>query len=417
MVRVAVVVFLKEARDLLRDWRTLFFLFAPPILGPLLVVGVVVLISWQVVSQAPEGLAVAVVGADQVPELVNHLESKDMLRLVDPVPDDPIAALRNGELMALLTIPPDSGERVGAELPITLTMTTSRVGWLPSLANLSVREVVTEYSRGVLAERLNERGLDSGWAQPLRLVDADLPAEGVVAPLAGVTSGEPMSRSFNGLMVPLLVATWSLGGGLGLMAYMTVGEKERNTMESLLTTVASRVGLVLGKITLSMVVSLLTVALWSISGMAYLLLVNVAASLGAEQAIPPLAMQAQAFGMAGLWLFLLMVPMMTMTSSVTAAVCTFARNYREAGLFTSALQLGLPALSFVAAFVAPATPHPIIYGLPFFGVLVAVRDLFLSGLPPAMLILTTITSSVYAVLSILMAAYVFSREWALMRGL
>ena len=417
MVRTAVVVFLKEARDLLRDRRTLFFLFAPPILGPLMLVGVVVLISWQVISQAPEGLAVAVAGGDQVPELLEHLEETAMLRLVDPLPDDPLAALRDGELMALLTIPPDSGQRAGAELPITLTLTTSRVGWMPSLANLTVREAVAGYGRGLLAERLAERGLDSGWVQPLRLVDADLPVEGGVAPLAGVTGGEPMSRSFNGLMVPLLVATWSLGGGLGLMAYMTVGEKERNTMESLLTTVASRVGLVVGKITLSMVVSLLTVILWAMDGLGYLLLVNVAASLGAAQAIPPLAVQTQAYGVAGLWLLLLMVPMMTMTSSITAAVCTFARNYREAGLFTSAFQLGLPALSFVAAFVAPATPHPIIYGLPFFGVLVAVRDLFLSGLPPAMLVLTAVTSSIYAVLSILLAAYVFYREWALMRGL
>jgi hypothetical protein len=68
-------------------------------------------------------------------------------------------------------------------------------------------------------------------------------------------------------------------------------------------------------------------------------------------------------------------------------------------------------------FLAPATPSAFVYALPFVGTLVAVRDLFLQGLRPAMLALTAAASVIYAALSILLAAYVFSREWALMRGL
>jgi sodium transport system permease protein len=237
-----------------------------------------------------------------------------------------------------------------------------------------------------------------------------------VAPPAEASDTAPLARSVNGLAAPLLIASWSMGGSLGLIAYMTAGEKERGTMESLLVTVASRVGVVMGKMTLAMLVSLITVALWGVYWLGYLLFVTFAASLGIEQT-PALGLQAQGFGVAGLWLLALMLPLMTMVNGLVAAACTFARNYREAGLFTGVLQFGLPVVSFAATFIVPATPGAAVYAVPVVGTLVAVRDLFLQGLAPAMLVLTGVTSILYGALAILLASYVFSREWALMRGL
>jgi len=50
------------------------------------------------------------------------------------------------------------------------------------------------------------------------------------------------------------------------------------------------------------------------------------------------------------------------------------------------------------------------------GVLVAMRDLLGSGVAAGALALAWAAAAVYAVGAILLAAYVFSREWALMRG-
>jgi len=408
------VVLLKETRDLLRDRRALFFLFAPPILAPIVVVVVALFLGWQVIRQAPEGFPIAVAGAEHAPELVEQLMENQTVRLIE-LPADPAAELLSGELTALLTIPSDAQARIEAEEPVTLTLTASRVGWMPALVDLSVREVVRDYGTDLLEQRLADRGLGRDWMQPLRVDAGEAPTSGIVAPPAEGTSTDALSRSFNGLILPFLVASWTMGGGLGLISHMTVGEKERGTMEPLLVTAASRVAIVLGKVALSTVVSLITVTFWAIDGLAYLLMVNLSVT-SASSALPPL-LQAQAFGVAGLWLFLLMLPLLVTVSGVTAAVCTFARNYREASLFLTVMQLGLPGVSFAATFVVPAAPSALVYALPFVGVLVAVRDLFLSGLPGGLLALAAVTSLLYAALSIWLAAYVFSREWALMRGL
>jgi hypothetical protein len=58
----------------------------------------------------------------------------------------------------------------------------------------------------------------------------------------------------------------------------------------------------------------------------------------------------------------------------------------------------------------------IIYALPVMGVLVAMRDLFGGGVAPEALVLAWVAAAVYATVAVLLAAYVFSREWALMRG-
>jgi sodium transport system permease protein len=410
--KVVWTVLAKEALDLLRDRRALFFLFAPPLLMPLLGAVGGAFILWQVVRQTGAGLPVVVVNGDQLPGLVARLEQDRSLAVV-AAPSDLDRALQSGELLAVLEIPPDTAQRLRAEESLTLTLTSSRSGWLPDFAVVSIQRALGEYADGVLAERLTRRGLDRRWLNPIRLErEAAAPAGVAAAPLV---AAEAVPSSLGSLFLPLAVASWAFSGGLSIVAYMTVGEKERHTMELLLLTRASRVGIVLGKIALGMVVSAVTIALWSLDSLAYVFALSVLPA-GFEGLHAPVAAQWEHLGLALLWLTLLMLPLMAMANGFVAAVCTFARNYRESHLFLGVLQLLLPALALLATFGIGATPALPVYALPVVGVLVAMRDLFGGGVAPGALALTWGAAAAYAAGAIVLAAYVFSREWALMRG-
>jgi len=412
MLKVLRAVFVKESLDLLRDWRTLFFLFATPLLMPLIGVVGGAFVLWQVMRQAGEGLPVVVLNRDQLPGLVAELEERELLQLVD-VPSDVKATLQSGELMALLEVPPDAAELLAAEEPITLTLTSSRSGWLPDVAVGSIQVALSEYVDGVLAERLARHDLDRGWMNPIRLEREAAAPTGLAA--APIVTGEAATSSLSSLFLPLAVASWAFSGGLSIVAHMTVGEKERRTMESLLVTPASRIGIVLGKIALSIIVSAITVGLWSLDSLAYVLFLSIlpAASEGLTTPVTP---RLEGLGLAVVWLVLLMLPLMIMVNGFVAAVCTFAKNNRESNLFLGFLQLLLLGLALLAVFGTEGTPPVAVYALPVVGVLVAVRDLFGSGVAPQVLALTWVAASTYAVGTVLLAAYVFSREWALMRG-
>ncbi len=411
MFKLMWTVFAKEALDLLRDRRALFFLFAPPLLIPLLGAIGGVFVLWQVARQTRGGLPVAVVNEEQLPGLVTKLEDDRTLQLVD-APPDLEKALQNGELMAVIEIPPAALELLRAEEPITLTLTSSRSGWLPDLAVASITRALNEYADGVLAERLARRELEWNWMNPIRLERRAAAPTGIAS--ASIVA-EAVPSSLGSIFLSLTIASWAFSGGLSMVAYMTVGEKERRTMESLLIAPTSRIGIVLGKIALSVIVSVITIGLWSLDSLAYMFLLSILPS-GSGGPITPITAQLGSLGLAIVWLVLLMLPLMTMANGLVAAACTFAKNYRESNLFLGVLQLLLPALALLATFGIGATPPLPVYALPVIGVLVAMRDLFGGGVAAGTLALTWVASAVYAVGAILLAAYVFSREWALMRG-
>ena len=416
MLRVVRTVFVKEARDLLRDRGSLFLLFAMPLLVPLLGAIGGVFVLWQVARQTSEGLPVVVVNGEQLPGLVAKLDDEPSLQLVRQLMGTPLdveEALQGGELMAVLEIPPKATELLMAEESLTLTLTSSRGGWLPDVAVVSIQDVLSEYADEVLAERLTRHRLDQGWLHPIQLKRESAAPMGVAA--APIVAGEATPSSLGSIFLPLAVTSWAVSGGLSIVAYMTVGEKKHRTLESLLITPASRVGIVLGKIALSIIVSAITIGLWSLDSLAYVFFLSVLPSVpaGLATSIYP---RLGSLGLAIVWLMLLMLPLITMVNGFVAAICTFAKNNRESNLFLGILQLSLPGLAFLAIFGIGATPPVAVYMLPVVGVLVAIRDLFGGGVAPGALALTWVAAAVYAVISVLLAAYVFSREWALMRG-
>ncbi len=411
MLRLTWIVFVKEALDLLRDRRALFFLFAPPLLIPLLGAIGGGFVLWQVARQTRGGLPVAVVNGEQLPGLIAKLKDAGTLQLVDALPNLE-ESLKSGELMAVLDIPFGASELLKAEAPITLTLTSSRSGWLPDLAVASITGALDEYANGVLAERLAHRELEWNWMDPIRL-ERRVAAPTGVATASAATEAVP--SSLGSIFLSLTVTSWAFSGGLNMVAYMTVGEKERCTMESLLIAPTSRIGIVLGKIALSIIVSVVTIGLWSLDSLAYTFLLS-SLPANASGLVSPVTAQLGSLGLAIVWLVLLMLPLMTMSNGLVAAVCAFAKNYRESNLFLGVLQLLLPALALLATFgIGPTPPLPV-YALPVIGVLVAMRDLFGGGVAVETLILTWLAATIYAVGAILLAAYVFSREWALMRG-
>jgi sodium transport system permease protein len=413
MFKVLRHVFVKEARDLLRDRRALLFLFATPLLMPLLGAVGGAFVVWQIVRQTRDGLPILLVNGDRLPGLVAELDDQVLLQLVD-APSDLEAALQSGELMAVLEIPFDAPARLQAQEPVTLTLTSSRSGWLPDFAVTSMQQALREYEQEVIADRLSERGLDQAWMDPIRLEREATATTGIAA--APIVAGTAPSSLFANIFLTMAVLSWTFSGGLTLVADMTVGEKERHTMEPLLITPSSRIGIVLGKIGVSIIVSAITIGLWSLDSLAYVFFLSVLPAETGGGLVPFGASQLSNLGLALVWLMLLMLPLMTMANGLVAAVCTFAKSYRESNLFLAGIQLLLPGLALVATFAVGNSPPMAVYALPTVGVLVAMRDLFGGGVMPGVLVLTWTAAAIYAVLAVLLAAYTFSREWALMRG-
>ncbi|TVZ40129.1 sodium transport system permease protein [Alteromonadaceae bacterium 2753L.S.0a.02] len=227
------VVTLKEIKDNLRDRRAFFFaLIYGPVLMPLMLVGPMVLGAKKSFINYDVTTPLYVVGADYAPNLVQHLKKHNLKAI--PAPENFKAKIQDDEIDVVLEITPEYGERLreGKRSPLVLYVNHSSKD--SQKAATQVRSIINSYSYQMGYWRLQARGIDAELNSAINLIEQDLSSEG----LSGMV--------FGFIMYFLMLFTM-MTGGFYLAVDITAGERERNSLEPLLSLPMSRNLLVLGK--------------------------------------------------------------------------------------------------------------------------------------------------------------------------
>ena len=221
----------KELTDLLRDRKSIFWaMLTVAISGPLVVCALYFITKS--VSERVDKTTASIVNAHLAPDLVRHLERRGIK--IDAEPKDYQARVKNGELDVVLLVEPDFAEALAKGQPAKLTLVTesSRERSFPIAMRLQ-REVMA-YGKTVGSERLMLRGIAPSVAHPLQLDDLDL------ATAEQRSSGMLKIMSFYALFAGLM-------GAIAAALDVTAGERERQTLEPLLTTPVGTLELAMGK--------------------------------------------------------------------------------------------------------------------------------------------------------------------------
>ncbi len=165
----------------------------------------------------------------------------------------------------LIVVPDDFQQQIASGATATLQLITHDNSVITLLARGAVRGVIGSYKNTLLNERLADRGLTRDWLSPIQISEGTRRSSESVGV---VSSGDDSSGPgiLATIFLPLAVTSWLIGGGMGLILDATVGEKERQTIENLLVTPASRVGIVLGKLTVVFLASVAVMGLWMLEG-------------------------------------------------------------------------------------------------------------------------------------------------------
>lgn len=400
------IVFRKEFRELLRDKRALFWLFAPPIILPGLALCAGVFIGTQAVRIAQDGFPIFVENAAESPELMERFAAEDSILLVD-TPEEGIL---------IVTIPDNFQDNLDNNDTASIDLTTRDNSLITFIGRTAVRTVIDGYNSDLLDQRLESQNLTRDWLTPISIGERTESSE------ERVESGGGRNIVAT-IFLPLAVTSWLLGGGMGLVLDATVGEKERQTIENLLVTPASRIGIVMGKMTVIFIASMVVMSMWLIEGMLLNSLGTVAPEMSGTDSISTTETLAlilesgeNVVGLLGA-LVVMIIPFTIMLNGLVMAWCAYAANYREANLFMALIQLGLPGSVLLTIFSLPAEVADPVYGVPLFGTIVGIRDLFSGNLSTTGLIINFVFGVLSAGAAIGFAAWVFGREWSLTRGL
>ena len=308
-MRALITVFLKELLENTRDRRTLLSaLLVGPIGAPLLFTLMINLTLHRTLDNAEQPLKLAVAGSDHAPNLVGFLRSHNVE--VDAFPDDAAAAasaVRLHERKLVLVIPPEFGARLGAGRPAPVALYVDSSDTSAGADRNRAVSLIGHYSVEIARWRLATRGVAPTLLQAIAVDEID------VATAAG------RAIALLGMLSYFFVFA-TLMGGVYVAIDATAGERERGSLEPLLTLPVERSSLVIGKI--------LAASAW--------MLVSLALTVGAF-AISLRFVRLEALGMSTnfgprvvLSIIALMLPFVLLGASLMTLVASFTRSYREA---------------------------------------------------------------------------------------
>ena len=325
-MRSLLTVFGKEFLENLRDRRTLLSaLLFGPLFGPLLFGLMISRMLSQSVVESDEPLRLTISGADNAPGLTRYLDAHGIkLSKANMSENEARAAVRRSAQIVLI-IPKEYGARFALGVPAPVLLVADSADSQTRKSADRARSILGGYASGIAQLRLQARGVSPLLAVPVAVNDVDV--------------ATPTGRAVVvlGFMTYFVLFAVSMGG-LYLDIDSTAGERERGSLEALLSLPVARSSLVGGKI-------LATCAYMCIS-----LALSLTAFVCVFRFVPleRLGMSANLNARTALSFFAICLPFVPLGAALMTFVASFTRSYREAQTYLTTVLL-IPTLPIAFA--------------------------------------------------------------------
>jgi len=328
-MRSLLTVFVKEFLENLRDRRTLISaLMFGPLFGPILFGAMVSRMLNESVAESDEPLHLTVVGKEHAPGLVGYLEAQGVKLIFATLSERGArAAVRSGAAQIVLIVPPEYGERFTAAMPAPVLLVADSADSQTRKSADRARLLLSGYGSRIAQLRLQVRGVSPLLAVPVSINEIDV---------ATPTGRAVVVLGFMTYFILFAV----LMGGLYVAIDSTAGERERGSLEALLSLPVTRSSLVGGKILATCTYMCLSLA---ISLMAFVVVFRFVP-------LERLGMSANLGVQTALAFFALCLPFVPLGAALMTFVASFTRSYREAQTYLTAVLL-IPTLPIAFASV------------------------------------------------------------------
>lgn len=382
------IVLKKEILDNFRDRRTLTTMLISIIVTPLFIIG----IQWFSESKikqetdpvTAEALELPVIGAEYAPNLMNWLRQNN-INVID-APDNPEQSIKSGARRVVMVVKENFAERFvkGKSAPILLIYDSS-IGGLEQIGMHRVRSTLANYSNRIAAMRLQARGISPELVQPITINTFDV--------------ATPESRNSQILgMVPYLIIMFIMLGGMYLAIDTTAGEREKGSLESLLTLPISRNFLLMAKLLAAAFFSALTFLLILIG---LIVSMKYAPVESIELVIDPARIA---------YIFFTCLPFVFVASGLLILVASFTKSYKEAQSYMGFIMM-LPSMPLILlVFLSPEASLSNMWVPSLSQALVIVETLKGEAIATHLVILSMASSLALAIVLSFIAMKLYQRE-------
>ena len=328
----------KELKDLFRDRRTVMIaLLMGPVFIPVLMIGILTIAQKKVSTQMEETLELPVVGAEHAPNLVAWLEAQN-IDVVEP-PGDVVAAVRNQDVDIVMEIDADFAEDWRRSAPASIEIVRDASRDDSRIPYERVEKLLEGYAAQVGALRLVARGVSPAVGQPIIVSQRDL------------STPESRAGQLMGFLPYFLILIAFIGGAY-LVIDVTAGERERQSLEPLLSTPAARGAIMSGKIGAAITF-----------GLASLLLTLIGFKVGFMFA-PSMGVKLDVSVLAVLKILVILLPMLLIGTTLLTLIAASVKSVKEAQSYMSILTM-VPIIPTIILMVSPVKNQLWMFAVPF----------------------------------------------------
>ena len=313
------VLLVKEIKHLFRDTKTIVqTVVVPTFITPLLVGA----IFWYVGSIATE--------ETKKTYDISVYSSADSLLIDDLNDSDRLAINKEGSLEAVIEAVTFDKSEIGLAFDDTFVddLTSNNSAQLTiyskdidtfSQAKSIVSNIVDDYEESIRNNRLELLNLDENYVNPITINEEDL------------TTEEESAGSIFGALLALFFVMYVISGSMYPAIDLGAGEKERGTMETLISTNISSVDIIIGKM-LSVTSSAILTATFSMLGFAIPILVIFLFYADSVNEYLFGLLSAIVNPVALIGVFVLIIPLSVFMGAFLLAISVYAKTPKEAGL-------------------------------------------------------------------------------------
>jgi sodium transport system permease protein len=396
------IVYRKELREALRDRRTVIAsIVIPLLLFPLLSVGFGSLVAGIVNKTEEASPKIMVVGGEDSPGVLAALKATPKVEIVPATPNWKDLVVDKAIPVAV-EIPPGFDKSLADQKKLAVTIYNYSGELKSEIAAGKIDKALKAYRDEVVKNRVVAQKLPPGVLDPF-----DVTQKNIAPP---EKSGAAL---FFGGFIAYIVVFLCFNGGMHPAIDLTAGEKERGTMETILSSPISRAHLVIGKFLLVLTTALATAALSVIS---------MGISFAIVNALHASTIQAGKEGMemhigvgAAFSVFLMAIPLAVLFSSILLMIASFAKTYKEAQTYI------VPFMFFViipaiAAMLPGVDLNAKLALVPILNVSLLCKELVIGTYHWNLIAIIFISTCAYASVALFLAVKMFQRESVLFRS-
>ena len=388
----------KEILDITRDRRTMLMMIVLPLLLVPVLLGTIMKIDSSQREKASENLIkIRFVGKEYAPELYQAFVDMDKVIMLDQVPFDSIGIyLEDKFLDAAISVQENYQRSIDQNSQASVRIEYKGTDSFDYVKE-KIEYLLQSSQEKIIVERMKRLNLDRDVVQAYKIEYIDV-----------ATKQETLGKIVGGWL-PYVFILFGFMGAMYPALDLGSGEKERGTLETILSSPASRLDIVIGKFLVIMFAATVT---------AFLALAGLTIGISQISDIPPQIMEVvnEMFNVKTLALIMtLVLPVSAFFSATLLGLSIYANSFKEAQSIAAPLNIAIVFIAVIGTL--PGVELNVFTAMiPILNVSLASKDIFAGTMNPLYMIEVYLSLFGFAAISVVLCARTFNNEKTIFRS-